>query len=235
MAAAGGPEVRPLEPGDDAAVRWLFAQTVGLGRPLPFPVDLFDLYQALCLDWYLGPGRSDAAVAVDDHAVSGYALVCTRPADYERWLRRKALGFLVRSGVAALRPSLSGRFLRLRIVDAWHARRHPISPPMSAHAHLNLAPRARRGPGARMLVEHIDERCRLAGLPGWFGEMNAPAGRRSGALVRLGATVVHRSPNRTLSWLCDTPVERMTVVRTLGSRQLLSVQQPVADGLARPA
>jgi hypothetical protein len=45
--------------------------------------------------------------------------------------------------------------------------------------------------------------------------MNALAGRRSRALERLGAMIVHRAPNHTLSWLLSQPVERLTVARWL--------------------
>ena len=211
--------VRPVRAGDDPAVRELFAQTVGLGRPLPFPVAAFEHYQALCLDWYLGPGRADAAVAVDGAHVCGYALVCTRPQEFERWLRSRALLFLVRTAWPAMGRSESGRFLRLRVADAWTSRRHRFPPPMAAHAHLNLAVGQRAGAIGRLLVDHIDQRCRLAQLPGWFGEMNTPVGRRAGALERLGASVVHRAPNHTMSWLCGQPVERLTVVRRLEDRR----------------
>jgi hypothetical protein len=211
--------VRPVRASDDPAVRELFAQTVGLGRPLPFPVAAFEHYQALCLDWYLGPGRADAAVAVDGAHVWGYALVCTHPKEFERWLRSRALLFLVRTAWPALSRGESGRFLRLRVADAWQSRRHRFAPPMAAHAHLNLAAGQRAGVTGRLLVDHIDQRCRLAHLPGWFGEMNAPVGRRARALERLGARVVHRAPNHTLSWLCGQPVERLTVVRHIDDRR----------------
>lgn len=152
-------------------------------------------------------------VAVDGIAVCGYALVCTRPIEYERWLRRRALSFLVRTGVATMSPLPSGQFLRLRVADGWHRWRDPFRPPMGAHAHLNAAPGARNGSAARMLVDHIDTQCRRAGVPGWFGEINAPVGRRAAALARLGITVVHRTPNATMSWLGGEPVERLTVLR----------------------
>jgi len=218
--------VRPIEPGDDRAVRRLFDETVGLGRPLPFAVGAYRHYQGICLDWYLGRGRVDGAVAVDGLEVCGYALVCVRPADYERWLRRRAMSFLLRSGAAATRRSPSGQFLRLRIADAWYSWRDPFAAPMAAHAHLNLAPKARGGGAARMLVDHIDQRCRLAGFPGWCGEMNAPAGRRSAALQRLGAEIVHRVPNQTLSWLRGEAVERLTVVRRLEPSTSHGAEEP---------
>ena len=218
--------LRPLGVDDDSAVRRLFDETVGLGRPLGFQVAAYRHYQGICLDWYLGPGRQDAAVALVGAEVCGYALVCTRQAEYEQWLRRRVMRFLVHTAVAALGRNESGRFLRLRIADGWHSWRHAFPSPMAAHAHLNVAPGSRGGGAARILVNHIDERCRLAHLPGWFGEMNAPAGHRAAALARLGTEVVHRVPNRTLSWLCGQPVDRLTVVRRLELGPSYGDEQP---------
>lgn len=213
-----GPTVRALGPGDDAAVRRLFRNTLCLGRPLPFEVPEWDAYESLCLDWYLSAGRPDAAVLVDGSAIAGYTLVCTDAAGYERWQRQHAANF---SALVA-RRLLSGRlapdarrFLRLRLKDGWDMWRNGIVAPLPAHAHLNLATGARAIRWGHHLAEHVDRRCRLAGLPGWFGEMNAIAGRRSRALERLGATIVHRAPNHTLSWLLSQPVERLTVARWL--------------------
>jgi hypothetical protein len=213
-----GPYVRSVQPGDDAAIRQLFRDTVCLGRPLPFEVPEFDAYESLCLDWYLGTGRQDAGVLVDDTGIAGYALVCTDAADYGRWQRTHATAF---SGLAARKlmsrricPDAS-KFLRLRLKDGWDMWRNGVVPPLPAHAHMNLASRSRAVRMGYLLALHIDDRCRLAGLPGWFGEMNALSGRRSRALERLGGTVVHRAPNHTLSWLMGQPVERLTVARWL--------------------
>ena len=100
----------------------------------------------------------------------------------------------------AMGRSESGRFLRLRVADAWTSRRHRFPPPMAAHAHLNLAVGQRAGAIGRLLVDHIDRRCRLAQLPGWFGEMNTPVGRRAGALERLGrASCIGHQPHHELA------------------------------------
>jgi hypothetical protein len=207
-----------LRPGDDPAVRRLFGDTVCLGRPLPFLVPGWDAYQSLCLDWYLGPGRADAGVLVDDGRITGYALVCTDGPAHLRWQRTQAARFSARTVVRLLGGRLDAdaeRFLRLRLKDGWHMWRHGPAAPWPAHAHLNVACRSRAAAGGRQLAEHVDRRIRLAGFSGWFGEMNAVAGHRAGALGRLGATVVHRAPNHTLSWLLGQPVERLTVGRRL--------------------
>jgi hypothetical protein len=56
----------------------------------------------------------------------------------------------------------------------------------------------------------------MAGLSGWYGEINAVEGRRAKALELLGS-IVHKAPNHTLSWLVGQPVERLTLVRSLSS------------------
>lgn len=63
---------------DDEKVRRLFARTLLLGEPLPFPLSGASQYQHVCLGWYLGAGRADAGLAIDEAGqVLGYALVCT--------------------------------------------------------------------------------------------------------------------------------------------------------------
>lgn len=69
------------------------------------------------------------------------------------------------------------------------------------------------------LRPEIDARCAALGLPGWYGEINAPTGRRALALEVHGARVVHRAHNHTLSWLAQMPIERLTVARPLALAQ----------------
>ena len=87
---------RPLGSNDHGAVRAIFGSTLLLGRELPFSLPDLDRYESLCLDWYLGPGREDAAV-VEAHngRVVGYALVCTDEQAHTRWMRRRAARFAV--------------------------------------------------------------------------------------------------------------------------------------------
>lgn len=230
--------VRPLEAGDDAEIRRIFRQTVVLGRSAPFPLPDLDRYEHLCLGWYLDEGRPWAAVLVrtDDDApttaaagaapiaragggpVVGYLLACPDTTAHARWLRRPALAFTARvlSGLAVGRYERPARtFWWLRLRDGWRSWREGIDAPMPMHVHLNLDPSVRATAAGRLLVDHADAVGRAHGLDGWFGEVNARAGHRAGALVRLGATVVHRTPNLTFSWVQGQPVERLTVVRHL--------------------
>jgi hypothetical protein len=68
------------------------------------------------------------------------------------------------------------------------------------------------------LVAHIDERCRVAGHDSWYGELNERAGRRIGALQRIGLEVVDVVPNHTLTRLLGEPVRRVTLLRTVPRR-----------------
>jgi hypothetical protein len=215
--------VRPFRDEDAAAVRQIFRATVALGQPLPFPIPDFERYEALCLDWYLTEGGKDAAVLDGGSAILGYALVCTDAARYRQWSRRQAARFarrvIPRLATGRYRGQ-AGRFYRLRLRDGWRLWRAGTTDPMPGHAHCNLVPGVRAGKAGRLLADHIDERCRQAGLSGWFAEINAPTGRRAQALVRLGATVVHQAPNLTFSWLAGQSVERLTIVRHVPERRL---------------
>lgn len=204
---------------DDHGVRQVFRDTLGLGKPVPFPLPGLARYEAVCLDWYLGPGRADAAVVEQDGTVVGYALVCTDEPAHTRATRDAALRFAAWAAprIAAHRlPDPARTFWRLRLVDGWAAwrrsRRHEEAPP-SAHAHLNLVQGARATRATLELLAHIDAVVRRAGLSSWRGEVNARRGHRRSALERTVGPVVHTVPNRTYTWLAGRPVDRLTVDR----------------------
>lgn len=215
---ADGRAVRRLTPSVIPEVRRVFRETVALGRPLPFPVPGFAAYEHLCLSWFLGPGWEDAAVLDEDAVVRGYVLVCTDLPAYRRWAARTGAAWALRAAARLAAGRLTpeaARFYRLRLLDGLQAARDGPAPPMPAVVHLNLDPRLRGGIEGLRLVRHADRRCAEAGLPGWYGEVNAPVGGRAAGLRRAGFEVARRAPNHTLSWLAGRPVERLTVVRTL--------------------
>jgi hypothetical protein len=211
--------LRPLTAPDEAELRRLFRETLVMGRPLPFPLADGGRYEALCLDWYLGVGRQDAAVVDAGGHIVGFALVCTDQAAFSRWVRFRAARYALYSVLTLIRTnpqSPVARFHRCRLRDGWVMWRSP-APPFAAHAHINVSPHQRAGGTGRALVSCVDERCRRAGLSGWYGEINAPVGRRANALERLVGSITHRAPNHTLSWLMGRPVERLTVARSVPS------------------
>lgn len=212
------PVVRPLAQRDEAELRRLFRETLVMGRPLPFALADGGRYEALCLDWYLGRGRPDAAVVELGGQIVGFALVCTDQEAFRRWARVRAARYAAYSLLTLVRTgprSPIARFHRLRLRDGWVMMRSP-APVFPAHAHINLRPGQRAGRSGRALLTHVDARCRRAGLAGWYGEINAAVGRRASALGLLGS-IAHRAPNHTLSWLAGRPVERLTLVRPLPS------------------
>jgi hypothetical protein len=214
---AADPVVRPLSDVDEIALRRLFRETLVLGRPLPFPLADGGRYEALCLDWYLERGRRDAVVLDAGGRIVGFALVCTDQAGFRRWVRTRAVRYALYSVLTLLRidpRSPRARFHRSRLRDGWVMFRSP-APPFPAHAHINVLPHELAGWAGLCLVHQVDERCRRAGLFGWYGEINAPVGRRARALERVVGPVVHRAPNHTLSWLVGRPVERLTVTHTV--------------------
>ncbi|MFP5308173.1 MAG: hypothetical protein ACLGIR_01165 [Actinomycetes bacterium] len=213
--------VVPYVDADAGAVRAIFAETVVLGSPAPVDPDTLDGYARLCLDWYLGPGARHARVVLQDGEVVGYLLACLDQTAYDRWVRpravRWALGAARRAATGRLRGA-SATFVRLRVLDGVGALRHGVAPPFPAHGHLNLTARVRDGRIGHRLAAEMDRMVAEAGLAGWFGEVNVPAGRSLAAIERAGARVVHRVPSRTFSWLAGTAVERATVARPLAAR-----------------
>lgn len=208
---------RGLRPGDDRAVEGLFTATVALGRPLPFACPRFEDYVDLCLGWYLGPGRDDVVLLEELDRIVGYALVCVDGRSHREWVRRVAAGWTVHTvrGILAGRyPREAERFYRLRLRDGWDGLIGP-PPPCPAHLHLNVAETQRGASAGRLLIDAAEQRLRDGGQKQWYGEINVPVGRRAGALERLGARVLLRQPNRTLSWVADRPIERLRVTRAV--------------------
>jgi hypothetical protein len=211
-----------IGPGDHDAVRAVFRATIALGWPLPIdPDDWHHLrpYEHLCLAWYLERGAGAFSRERDDRA---YALVCVDPSGFARWQAHATGRFVaaVAPRVAlGVYPPFIERFYRMRLRDGWAAARHRHTRPKLPHAHMNAIGSAGTWPG-RVLLDFVDETCRSAGFDAWYGEVNAPAGRRAAALERLGLRVVDRTPNRTFSWLSGAPVERLTVVRRVAARRI---------------
>lgn len=203
---------------DDRAVGELFERTFALGRPSGIVIPGAAAYRHLCLGWYLTHGRQDAAVYEVEGIVRGYVLVCADERAHGRWIRRAFPAAAARMAVAAVRVGAAGatgrRFLRLRLSDlrdVWH----PGTSPMPVHVHLNLDRNVRAGTAALGALEHADAVTRRFRAVGWYGEVNTLSGRRAAPLGRLGLEVTEVVRNRTLSWVLDRPVDRLTVVRLL--------------------
>jgi hypothetical protein len=213
--------VVPYVDSDAGAVRAIFAETVALGSPAPLDPSTLASYSRLCLDWYLGPGARHAHVVLQDGEVVGYLLACLDEPAHGRWVRRRAVrwagGCLARVVTGRL-TGPSATFVGLRVLDGLDGLRRGVVPPHPAHAHLNLTARVRDGRIGHRLAATMDRMAEQAGLDGWYGEVNVPAGRSLAAIERAGARVVHRVPSRTFSWLAGTTVERATVARTLAER-----------------
>lgn len=209
--------VRAATVADDDAIERIFDQTLVLGARLERLPVAFDAYRALCLGWYLGAGRHDAAVAIDaDGEIVGYALVCSDQRGALRWERRSTVRLAGRVIAAACTFQLdraSRRFYALRLRDAVSLARTRTQPPAAVHAHLNVVASHRSMRVALALVGHIDHRCRSAGNDTWFAEMNERAGARVRALERIGLEVVEVAENHTLGRLLGEPVRRLTLVR----------------------
>jgi hypothetical protein len=232
------PRVRAYEPADEAEVRAIFRATVAFGKPIPFDLTRMPAYERLCLDWFLGPGAADAGVLHDNGRVLGYILVCTDLVAFRRWSVLAGASWVGTTLGRFLTGRLRGpeaRFHLLRLRDGIEASQHAPPAPMPGYVHLNIHFEARTALGGLLLARYADQRCREAGLPGWYAEMNAKPGTRSGALAAGGITTVHRQPNHTLAWLAGHPVERLTIVRELPAGSASGAQRAGARPSWRPA
>lgn len=213
--------IRPLRSGDGLEIRRIFRATIVLGRPLALEYADLVSYERLCLDWYLTHGRADARVVEQDGEVVGYLLACLDQPAYDEWIRRRAVRWAGRATYRLATARLRGdalRFAKLRAQDGLSAWQGAPPPPFPAHAHLNLSAHVRDGGVGHRLVAVMDDLVEAAGFPGWYGEINVPEGGSLRALERQGARIVHRMPNRTFTWALGTPVDRVTVARSLTER-----------------
>jgi GNAT superfamily N-acetyltransferase len=197
--------------------RSTFALGTGTGR-----LAVADAYEAFALGWFLDR-LDDAVVAVRDGQVVGYALLCPDPASLEQWTNRAARRLARRAAALGVRGRLTRRdalFLFLRLRDALSLSRtrrgsHPNNG-LHPEVHLNVVEGHRGGGAALALLDAVDRLAEARGVTQWWGEINAEKGRRSRALERVVGEVVASSPNRTFSWMCGIPIERLTVRRTVG-------------------
>lgn len=213
-------DVRPLRADDEPHVRRIFRETIAMGAPAVLPPAELTRYEQLCLGWYLANPQHSLTV-VEDGAVRGYLLACLDERSQSRWATRHA----IRWGVGAAGRILAGRargdarrFVWHRVRDGVAMVRNGPTPPYPAHAHVNLDPQLRGVSVGHRLLGMMDETVADAGLDGWYGEMNWPAGTSPAAVEAAGAVVVHRQRNHTLSWLTGQDVERATVARPLARR-----------------
>ena len=206
----------------EPAVREIFRNTLILGKPLAGSLDNFHLYEELSIGWYLLPENSGSTVVVDASTgtVVGYALVCTKPEEYNTWLRAQAWKVLRRNlwTFCTGQMSKTGRqFYSRRFLDSLtvvRSRQHHDASSV-AHVHMNLRSEVRTGLVAFSLFLQVDTICRQAGFQSWIGEVNAPEGARIRALERLVGEVIDIRRNRTASFFSGMKVNRLTVQRSL--------------------
>lgn len=203
--------------GYEEEIRRLFWENILIGQPLPFALAARRAYERLCLDWYLA-NPQHSVVVIAEGRVIGYALVCANQLAHHRNQRRQ-VGRLLASVLAHLvvcRLSIpSFWFYVLRVKDSLTiaTSRHSIPADIDVHAHVNIDFAHHDGAVALSLRKHIDSVCLRTGRAGWFGEMNAVGGKRIVGIRRVVGEVVAANTNHTLSWLLNSDVDRLTMIR----------------------
>ena len=202
---------------DFAAIEQVMTDTLALGERAS-GVDASD-YVRSCVSVYRDiDGTSAVVCRSDDAEIVGYALIGLDPARVEHRSRRAARHLALRIGWRGFVGQLNRptrRFYGARCRDIAQLSRGAHLRSSFPHAHVNVVRGHRSGRAALALVAHIDDVVRDAGFAMWLGEMNERRGQRIDALERLGFEILHRSPNITLSMLCDTDVDRLTIARRI--------------------
>lgn len=208
--------VRPADETDLVAVRRIFGATVALGRPVA--VAGIDAYARFSLEFYATHRAGHVAVHERDGLVNGYVLVATDEDAHDRWQRWAAARYVACIASQRATGRLRGAawaFHRDRLRDGWALYNAGPRRAAPAHVHCNLLPSARAVDAGRKLVDAADTIVAEAGHDAWYAQINATLGSRANALTRLGAEIIDRAPNLTLTNLIGEPVERLTIVRRL--------------------
>lgn len=189
-----------------------------LGDPLPFPLKQISQYEDLCIGWYLRSDAQYSVVAVVNHQIVGYVLICDELKSLDRWVTSRSLRLILT--VCMMRAlflidTQSWAFYRNRVRDArnaWSFRRtQTIWPNISVH--MNIERQFRTGEVSLALRDHIDEVCRATGNNFWIGEVNAVGEKRARALSRVVGEVLSIRKNITMAEATRQDVRLVTVMR----------------------
>ncbi|PTA69688.1 GNAT family N-acetyltransferase [Deinococcus arcticus] len=203
--------VRPIQPGDEAAVGRVAYQTGFFGHSAARYFPDAALFAALWVGPYFRGGGFGGFVAQQEGAVVGYVLGSPSAAQY----RRALAGLVVEQGGSLLRQSGFRGLPYLWRAARWpapHADEHAFP----AHLHLNLLPRARgHGAGEGLLRAHLQVLAG-AGVPGVQLATTAENAAALRLYARLGFTVAARRTTPLWTPWLGHPAEHLCLTLALG-------------------
>lgn len=215
MAQAPEVHIRPYEPRDREAIRWLCCQTGYLGKPIDPVFEDRELFADYLTRYYTDIEPESCFVVEQDGQVKGYLLGSRRPLRHQVFSLWQNFALFVRGmrrypGYNRATRNFIGWILR----NSW--KEVPAAPRYTAHFHFNILPEAQGISGTRLLINTYFDYLRKAGERSVFGQLVTFEGRRGAkVLERYGFRVVNRAEITKYRGVHPEPVYLCTVVKDL--------------------
>lgn len=207
--------VRPYEPRDRDAVRWLCCQTGYLGKPIDPVFEDRQLFADYLTSYYTDCEPESSFVLEHEGAVKGYLLGSRKPFrqqvhSFFSNIRLFAVGMLRYRGYNAA----TKEFVQWILKNSW--KEVPATPRRTAHFHFNVLPEAQSFAGTHVMMNMYFDYLRAKGEKAVFGQMVTFESRRGArVLERFGFRVI--SKNEITKWRNKhpEPVYLTTVIKQL--------------------
>ncbi len=192
MALPSGISVRPYEPRDREAVRWLCCQTGFLGKPIDPVFQDRELFADYLTSYYTDIEPESCFVLEQEGAVKGYLLGSRRPHRHQvhsffQNLRLFLQGMSRYPGYNPATRDFIGWILR----NSW--REVPAAPRRTAHFHFNVLPQARSIAGTHAMMNAYFDYLRSKGEKAVFGQMVTFESRRGARVIeRFGFQIFEK-------------------------------------------
>ncbi len=184
--------IRPYEPRDREAIRWLCCETGFLGKPIDSVFEDRELFADYLTAYYTDIEPESCFVLEQDGAIKGYLLGSRRP------FRQQVHSFfhnfqLFVRGMAryARYNSATREFIHWILQNSW--KEVPAAPRRTAHFHFNVLPEAQSISGTRLMLNMYFDYLRNAGEKAVFGQLVTFESRRGAkVLERYGFRVIEK-------------------------------------------
>lgn len=184
--------VRPYEPRDREAIRWLCCETGFLGKPIDTVFEDRELFADYLTAYYTDIEPESCFVLEQDGAVKGYLLGSRRP------FRQQVHSFFHNFQLFLRGMSRYGRynpatreFIHWILRNSW--KEVPAAPRRTAHFHFNVLPEAQSIAGTRLMLNTYFDYLRAAGEKAVFGQLVTFESRRGAkVLERYGFRVIEK-------------------------------------------
>lgn len=207
--------IRPYEPRDREAVRWLCCQTGYLGKPIDPVFEDRELFADYLTSYYTDIEPESCFVMEIEGEVKGYLLGSRRPFRQQifSFFENFRLFFLGMSRYPRYNPA-TREFIGWILKNSW--KEVPAAPRRTAHFHFNVLPEAQSFARTHKLMNAYFDYLRTRGEKAVFGQMVTFESRRGAkVLERFGFQVLERREITKWRDKHPEPVYLTTVIKQL--------------------